>query len=182
MQWGIPISRSSQKDFYMLNKMKIMLAGTIVAASLVSGAAHAASAPAEAEAEILTPVALSAVTNLNFGLIASGATAGTVELTTSNTPTCVDVICVGTAAARGSFQVTAAKQGQVIALSLTDNTITLDNPDGDTMDATLTLSNASITFDSASLQTVYVGGLLNVDANQPAGVYDADFEVNADYN
>ena len=183
MQWGIRKLQIVTKDFYMLNKMKIMLAGTIVAASLVSGAANAATETATAEAQILTPVALSAVSDLNFGLIAATAAAGTVQITTaSDTPNCsAQVICVGTSASRASFQVTAATNGQLVNLAITDNTISLSNG-GNSMNATLGLSASSIVFDSAALETIYVGGTLSVGANQAAGVYSGDFEVTADYS
>jgi Mat/Ecp fimbriae major subunit len=180
MQWGIPKLQIVTKDFYMLNKMKIMLAGTIVAASLVSGAANAATETATAQAEILTPVALSAVSDLNFGLIATSGTAGTVVIpTTSDVRDCTDVICVGTAS-RASFQVTAATDGQLVNLGITDNTITL--VDGaNSMTATLGLSSASIVFDPLALETVYVGGTLDIGATQAAGQYTGSFEVTADY-
>jgi hypothetical protein len=44
-----------------------------------------------------------------------------------------------------------------------------------------TLSNASITFNSASLQTVFVGGSLAVGVNQAAGAYTGSFTVTAQY-
>ncbi|MFC4291299.1 DUF4402 domain-containing protein [Sphingorhabdus arenilitoris] len=164
----------------MLNKMKFALAGTIAAASLVSGAANAATETANAEAEILTPVALSAVTDLDFGLIAGDADGGTVALpTASDTRSCTGVICVGTAT-RASFQVTNATQGQVVALSVPTTGVALSGP-GANMPVSLALSNASITFNSAALQTVYIGGTLTVGANQAAGVYSTTFPVTADY-
>ncbi|NJM50316.1 MAG: DUF4402 domain-containing protein [Sphingomonadales bacterium] len=164
----------------MLNKMKIVLAGTIAAASLVSGAANAATQTANAEAEILTPVALSAVTDLDFGLIAGDADGGTVELPVlSNTRTCTGVICVGTAA-RASFQVTQASQSQVVALSVPTTGVALTGP-GANMPVSLALSSSSITFDSNALETVFIGGTLTVGANQAAGVYSTTFNVTADY-
>jgi hypothetical protein len=45
----------------------------------------------------------------------------------------------------------------------------------------LTLSNSSILFNSASLQTVYVGGTISLGANQTAGTYVGSFDVTAEY-
>ncbi len=180
MQWGIPKLHIVAKDYYMLNKMKIVLAGTVAAASLVSGAAHADTETATAEAEILTPVALSAVTDLDFGLIAADADGGTVSLpVASDTRTCTGVICVGTAS-RASFQVTAAADSQVIALSVPTSGVALSGP-GTDMPVSLALSAGSITFDSAALETVFIGGDLTVGNNQTAGVYSTTFDVTADY-
>ena len=164
----------------MLNKMKIALAGTIAAASMISGAAHADTETATAEAEILTPVALSAVADLDFGLIAGDADGGTVSLPTgSDTRNCTGVICVGTAS-RGSFQVTNATDAQVIDLSVPSSGVALSGP-GTDMPVSLSLSTGSITFDAASLETVFIGGDLTVGNNQTAGVYSTTFDVTADY-
>ena len=164
----------------MLNKMKIALAGTIAAASLVSGAANAATETATAEAEILTPVALSSVNDLDFGLIAGDADGGTVSLPVgSDTRSCTGVICVGTAS-RGSFQVTNASDAQVIALSVPTSGVALTGP-GAAMPVSLSLSASSITFDAGNLETVYIGGDLTVGNNQTAGVYSTTFDVSADY-
>ena len=49
------------------------------------------------------------------------------------------------------------------------------------MSATLASSAATITFNSASLQDIFVGGTLSVGANQAAGTYNGSFTVTADY-
>jgi len=160
--------------------MKIVLAGTIAAASMISGAANAATETATAEAEILTPVALSAVTDLDFGLIAGDADGGTVSIPTgSDVRNCTGVICVGTAS-RASFQVTNATDAQVIDLSVPASGVALSGP-GANMPVSLSLSTGSITFDAASLETVFIGGTLTVGNNQTAGVYSTTFDVTADY-
>ncbi len=166
----------------MLNKLKIAVVGTAAAVAMFSGAANAATQSATAQAEIMTPVVLSSVTNLNFGLIASGTGAGTVVLSGSDVRTCTSVTCVGTAA-RAKFRVTAAAASSVVALGLTSSNIQLAGPAGSTpMNATLALSNSQITFNAAALQDVFVGGTLNVNAAQAAGVYTGTFEVTAQYN
>ncbi len=166
----------------MLNKFKVVLAGTIAAAAMFSGVANAATQTATAEAEIIVPVVLSSVTNLNFGLIAVGAGTGTVALGASDVRTCAGVTCVGTAS-RGKFNVTVADAGALVDLGFTDNTIDLTGPAGSTpMNATLSLSTNQITFDAATLEDVFVGGTLNVNAAQAAGVYTGTYEVTAQYN
>ncbi len=178
MQWGIPKIALVFKDHIMLNKFKIALASSVIAAAMLSSGAQAATATGTARVEILVPVQLSTVTNLDFGLVAAGAASGTVVLpTASNTRTCTSVTCVGTAT-RGSFQVTNASNGQTIQLSATNATLT---GAGTNMLVTTSLSNSSIVFNSSSLQTVFVGGSLAVGTNQAAGVYTGSFTVTADY-
>jgi Mat/Ecp fimbriae major subunit len=166
------------KDHIMLNKIKIALASSVVAAAMLSSGAQAATATGTAKVEILVPVQLSTVTDLDFGLVAAGASSGTVTLPVgSNTRACVNVTCVGTAS-RGSFQVTNASAGQVVQLSATNATLT--GP-GANMLVTTSLSASSITFDAAALETVNVGGTLAVGINQAAGAYTGSFTVTADY-
>jgi hypothetical protein len=162
----------------MLNTIKLALTGSVMAAAMLSSGAQAATATGTAKVEILVPVELSTISDLDFGLVAAGASAGTVVMPTgSNTRACTNVTCVGTAA-RGSFQVSNASNGQVIQLSATNATLT--GP-GANMAVATTLSNASITFNSASLQTVFVGGSLAVGVNQAAGAYTGSFTVTAQY-
>lgn len=163
----------------MLNKMKILIAGVAAAAAMSSTAAYADTENATATVQIIGAVNLQKFADLDFGTIASAATAGTVALpTASNTRTCTTVTCVGTAS-RARFQVVAATNGYVIAISHSP-TVSLTGP-GTAMSATLASSAASITFNSASLQDIFVGGTLNVGANQAAGTYNGSFTVTADY-
>jgi Mat/Ecp fimbriae major subunit len=167
----------------MLNKMKIALASAAAIAALSSTGAYAATATGTATVEIVTPVQLSAVTSLNLGLVAASAAGGTVTVATSaNAQNCSGVVCLG-GSSRGSFQVTNAAAGAVIDLSISDPSIVLsDGPGGGAdMPLNLTMSNASITFNSAALQTVYVGGTLSVGAAQVNGTYTGTFDVVADY-
>ncbi|MEP7348473.1 MAG: DUF4402 domain-containing protein [Sphingorhabdus sp.] len=164
----------------MLNKSKVALLGAFAAAAMVSTGANAATQSATAEVDILAPVVLSPVTTLDLGVVAVGAVAGTVTLpNSSDTRTCsASLTCVGTAA-RGSFQVTSATNGYVIAITVPASTSLTGA--GAPMALTLSPSAASITFNSAALQTIYVGGTLSVGASQTAGTYTGTYNVSADY-
>lgn len=168
----------------MLNKFKFAFAGAVVAAGLVSNAAYAAEATGTATVEIVTPVELSAVTTLNFGLVAADAlAAGTVTIGHADNTQAVSTVKGFGSAARGSFQVTAAADGAVVDLAFDNATITLtDNAAvGADMTANLTMSASSITFDAAALETVYVGGTLDVGIDQEQGTYEGSFTVTANY-
>lgn len=163
----------------MLNKMKIALAGVAAVAAMSSSAAFADTESATATAQILGAVNLQKFADLDLGTIASSSAAGTVVLpTSSNTRTCTGVTCVGTAA-RARFQVTAATNTYVVGISHSP-TASLTGP-GTAMPLTLTASTNAITFNSASLEDIFVGGTLTVGANQAAGTYNGTFTVTADY-
>ena len=138
---------------------------------LFRSAAYAATEQADATVQVLAAVQLSAVTDLNFGIVAASAAGGTVTLAPSATavPVASGVTAISGASA-ASFQVTQATNGQVIRLSV-GNPSPLTNGSNTIPLSGLTLSNSSITFNSASLQTVYVGGTISLGANQAAGTY-----------
>lgn len=167
----------------MINKMKLALAGAIVATGMVSNAAYAATEQADATVQVLAAVQLSAVTDLNFGVVAASAAGGTVDVGASAaavpTPNGVTYISGGAAA---SFQVTQATDGEVIALSVS-NPAALVGPGGSTpiVLSNLALSSNAITFDSGNLETVYIGGRITLNPFQMAGTYTGTFDVTAEY-
>lgn len=164
----------------MLNKIKTAIGTSVIALAMVSTAGHAATETADAEATIIAAVELTLVDTLNMGLIAVGATGGTVTLDqASGTRTCSAALtCVG-GSTRGSFQVTNAQDGLVVDLTV-DASTTLTGP-GAAMNLTLVPSATSITFDSAAIETIFVGGELTVGDAQVAGVYSGTYDVSAEY-
>lgn len=161
----------------MLNK-KIALLGA-AAAALVSTGANAATQTATAEVDIIAAVQLIQDTGLDFGVVASSAAAGTVELPTgTNTRVCsAAVTCVGTAQ-RGQFTVSGATSGYLVGITVPAST-TL-NSGGNSMALTLAPSLTSFTSTGVS-QVFFVGGTLSVGANQAAGTYTGTYSVSADY-
>ena len=163
----------------MLNKMKIVLAGAVAAAAMSSSAAYADTENATATVQILGAVNLQKFADLDLGTVAANSGAGTVVMpTSSNTRVCTNVTCVGTAS-RARFQVVAATNGYVIDITHSP-TASLTGP-GAAMPLTLAASTAAVTFNSATLQDIFVGGTLTVGANQVAGTYNGTFTVTADY-
>jgi hypothetical protein len=106
---------------------------------------------------------------------------GTVTLapTASAVPVGSGVIPISGGSA-ASFQVTQATNGEAIALSVGNPTPLTSGANSIPLSG-LTLSNSSILFNSASLQTVYVGGTISLGANQTAGTYVGSFDVTAEY-
>lgn len=164
----------------MINKMKLALLGAVAATGMISTAAHADTEQADARVQVLAAVQLSAVTDLDFGVVAASAAGGTVTLSTSsNTPTTAGVIAIS-GGSRASFQVTQATNGETIDLTV-GNASPLTGTGADITLSGLTLSNNSIVFNSSSLQTVFVGGTITLNPNQAAGNYVGTFDVTAEY-
>jgi Mat/Ecp fimbriae major subunit len=174
------IFSSSQKDQIMINKMKLALAGAVIATGMVSNAAYAATEQANATVDVLAAVQINVIDTLDFGVVAASAAGGTVTIGTgSNTPTASGVTAIS-GGSRGSFQVTQATNGETIALSASNPTPLTSGANSIVLSG-LALSTNSIVFNSASLQTVYVGGTISLGASQPAGNYTGTFDVTADY-
>jgi hypothetical protein len=163
----------------MLNKTKVALLGAMAVVAMASTGAQAATQSADARAQIVAAVQIAQNDILDFGVIASGAAAGTVTLpNSSNVRTCsAGLTCAGTAALRGRFTVTAAS-GNVVVLTVPATASVASG--GNTM--SIALSPSVTSFTAGAAPTVFfVGGALSVAANQAAGTYTGTYNVSADY-
>lgn len=159
--------------------IKAAVASSVLAASVMgAGAAHAATASADATANILEQVTVTSDgTDLAFGTIVTGTAASTVAVASNGTATCgAGLVCTGTTTAAG-FDVTGTT-GETVDVSA-DTTVTLTNANGDNMSASLSPSVSTIVLDGTDGFTV--GGTLNVGANQADGQYAGTFNVTVDY-
>ncbi|MFN3747619.1 MAG: DUF4402 domain-containing protein [Sphingorhabdus sp.] len=165
----------------MINKMKLALAGAVIATGMVSNAAYAATEQADATVQVLAAVQLTEYQALDFGVVAASAAGGTVSISASGaaTPVGTGVIAIsGGSAAR--FRVTQATNGEVIDLAV-GNPTPLVGTGANIALSGLTLSTSSITYNSAALQDIYVGGTISLNPNQLAGTYTGTFDVTAEY-
>lgn len=158
--------------------IKAALASSVLVASVMgANAAHAATASADARANILQQVTVTSDgSDLDFGTIVTGATASSVVISSAGALTCgTGLVCSGTTSAAG-FDVTGTT-GEIVTVS-SDTSVTLTGP-SDTMTASLTPSASSITLDGTDGFTV--GGTLAVGANQADGAYVGTFGVTVNY-
>jgi len=152
--------------------------------------AYAANQTGTATTVIVRPNTLVKVDDLDFGTIASGPTAGTVSVNavTGVRSTTGGATAVGTLSQRAIFQGT----GGILLITVSgDTSVTLTRAGGGgTMTASLvraaTTSGGGIALLGGTLlpngvQTYYVGGTLNVGANQPAGDYSGTFQLTVNY-
>ena len=157
-----------------------ILAGTaVLAVTLGSTSAQAATASADARARILSALTLTNTADLEFGAIVVSGVASTVAISPAGLRTCgANLSCSGTFNA-ASFDITTGTAGETVDISH-DGPIQLSNGT-DTMDVALALSSATVILDVNGEGTVTVGGTLDVAGNQPEGVYTGIFNVTADY-
>lgn len=157
-------------------KISIKLIALIVLLGAMSktGFSQSVSSSATVSATIIAPLAISRVTDLNFGNVAVGSAVGTVVITTA-----------GTRSVTGSCQLSATNPGTVTAAAFAitgqgSYTYGITLPSGSTaitgagspMSVDTYISNPSSTGTlSSGAQTVNVGGTLHVAGNQTAGLY-----------
>jgi len=163
------------------NKLKIALASSaLVALSMGSTGAQAATDTATATANILEVVTVTQNANLNFGTIVPdsgvGATSGTVAISAAGTRTCAANLVCSLATTAAGFDVTGST-GQTVDVSVPAS-VTL-NGGGSSMSATLSGSAATIVLDGTDAFTV--GGTLTVGVDQTSASYTGTFTVTVDY-
>ncbi len=162
----------------------VFAAGAAMASfGLGASAANAATATADATAEILQQVQIAKTADLNFGTIAPDSSAsGTVSVAANaaGTRNCAaNLTCAGAASvSSAAFNVTGANGLNVDVTGLGSLTQLSDGTNN--MPISLTASSNTLAM-TGSAVALYVGGTLTVAANQPAGVYDGQFTVNVDY-
>lgn len=166
------------------------LTQTIAAAAALFIAAPAfaapvsASPPAEASALLLTPLTLSRLQDLSFGTIIPSTLSGVVTVPATGAAPFASggVTQVSTDPGIRARFAGAGSANQLVLIDAT-NPVTLDNGLGDTVTIlALTLDGPPVrTIDANRAFFFHVGGILLVNANQPEGVYQADFDVTAQY-
>jgi len=165
------------------NRARLALASAAMALSIILGwqnSASAASAGADVSVTIRKAVAIAKQTDLAFGTVSVSTASGTATINAGTGATSssggVDTI-VG--ASRAEFSVTG-EPSTGVSIGFSNATATLTGP-GNDMTVNLTVSDASPTLNGSGAATVYVGGTLNVGANQTSGAYTGSFTVTANY-
>ncbi len=161
--------------------IKAAVASSVLAASVMgANAAHAATATADARANILEELTVTkdAGTDLDFGTIVTTGTAETVTVGTDGVrAACVSVVCSGASDA-ADFSVTGSAS-EAVTLTV-PGSVTLTGPGGAIMNANLN-SSALTALDASGNGAFSVGGALDVAATQADGAYVGTFTVTVDY-
>ncbi|HEY0447354.1 MAG TPA: DUF4402 domain-containing protein [Allosphingosinicella sp.] len=157
-----------------------VLAGTaVLAVTLGSTSAQAATASATARARVLRALTLANNNRpLEFGAVVATGSAGNVVISAAGTRTCDTTIsCSGTVSA-AQFDLTGTASEVVVIDAAASVTLTSGT---NSMTASLQESAATVTLSGTGTGAFSVGGTLAVAANQAEGVYTGTFNVTADY-
>lgn len=166
----------------MRNSIRLAAVSAALAAAVSFGgvAQAATTATATASAQILSTLTVANTRGLNFGQVAANG-AGTLAIAGDGTVACsAALVCTGTRQT-AAFDVTGTA-GTAVTAAVTTASITLSDGAGHNM----TLDNFDVYFPNGSTLTAgatsfNVGGTLNVNAAQVAGVYNGSFNVSVEY-
>jgi hypothetical protein len=145
---------------------------------------------AGATALISSPIGVTVLSDLDFGtIIPASAAAGTVIIDpdTGVRSLTGGVTLVNSTYGPALFAV-IGPAGKPYHVQFVNNTITINNPAGATMQVTNFSTNSELNgsknykFDAAGNASFKVGGTLTVAANQAKGLYKGTFAVNVNYN
>lgn len=155
-----------------------------LAIGLAAAPAHAQNSGGQVVINVLTPLGVVQIDDLDFGMIIPAATPGSVTIN-RNDGTCTPdvVILSGTDCRRAEFFVLGDPNVQV-QISHDSAPITLTRQGGGAtmvMDQLRHNGGRNKRLDAAGELTFYMGGRLQVGANQAPGTYDANFTVTVEY-
>ena len=164
------------------------LAATLATATPAFAQAVSASANAEARGVVLQPLTLTKVDDLDFGTVISTAVAGTVVIDADDGSRSVTggVLAVPSyPGGRGLFSGNGTA-GQDVNLTLNSPglLVSTTNPLDVVVVNSMYLDNGNLLVRTIGLTTVFdvgVGGDFAITANQPNGLYSAQFDLTADY-
>jgi spore coat protein U-like protein len=161
--------------------MALALAGT--------GNATAADTIASSTGIVVAPIKITKAVDLSFGTFAGGSTAGTVTVSPDNTRGVTGgAVKMGGTPAAAKFDVTGQDgAGYTITLGgsteLTSGANTIPfQPISDVTASSITSGTVGAGVLTGGAQSLYVGGVLTVAANQAAGTYTGTITATVQYN
>lgn len=168
---------------------RLALAALALAATAAAGSVHAAVATATSTSTVITPINISKTVDLSFGSFAPGASPGTVTVSPNSTRAVSGgVVAAGGTSTAAQFNVTGESGlGYSITLggsaSLTSGSDSMAFTSISDLSASANTSgNVTTGTLTAGAQTIYVGGVLSVAANQAAGTYTGTVSATVEYN
>jgi hypothetical protein len=159
--------------------LKAAVVAAVAAAGFASTGAQAATASANANAQILAPVTLVNNLSLEFGTVVPDTVGGNVSISTGGVRSCGGALVCGGTFRAAEFEVNGT-DGFNVVVSIPVTSTTLTSGANSMAVNSLSASSGLITL-TAGADLFTVGGTLVVGANQAAGVYTGTFNVSADY-
>jgi spore coat protein U-like protein len=168
------------------NALKLVLAMLAIAGT---GSAIAASTNASSTSTVIAPITITKAADLSFGSFAAGATTGTVTVSPNGTRAVGGgAVGVGGGSTAAQFDVTG-QSGLGYTITLTDSGQLTSGPNSmtftrisDTTASAITTGNVTSGTLTGGAQSIFVGGVLDVGINQPAGTYTGTISATVEYN
>lgn len=178
------VMKTAGKATLVLGYLKFMALAAVPLAAGAIAAPVAAPVPPEGRALLLIPLTLTKVQDIHFGSVVPSSLPGTVTIdaaTGARTGSPEVTLLPSDVGQRGYFA-GAGSPGQLVIMALTPPTV-LTSPLGDTLNVQSMSLDGPNTRTIAADQTFYVGvgGVIEVGADQPEGVYTSTYDLTADY-
>lgn len=172
----------------------IIITAAAAAAAALAAPASAQSVPpvqvhpdkdANGKALVLVPLTLTKIDDLDFGTLIPSSLSGFVSIDAASGTRAVGGGVTGAASAAGhrAYFGGAGTPNQQVIITYTQPA-QLTDPAGDTIDVlALTLQGSAIKQVDPTTRAFFfgMGGILQIAADQPEGLYSATFEVSANY-
>lgn len=165
---------------------RLILAAALAASAVPASAAPVAPpTPATGRALILIPLTLTKIDDLSFGTVVPSTVSGVVSINAVTGARTIAGGVTGVASDVGNraYFGTAGSPNQLVIVTVSQP-LALTSGAGDTVTVlALTLDGPNVrTIDPTTRNFLFgVGGIILVGANQPEGVYQANFDVTATY-
>lgn len=163
-------------------KLIATLIVTLAAVTTLGARAYAATATADAKAEIVAALDITKETDLDFAQVVAGGTDGTVIMTPGGVRSATGGTTLGNGpGSAASFHVTGAANA-TYAITL-PSSVTLESGLNTMLVDTFTSDPTPTgTLDGTGNQTLNVGATLHVPTGQATGNYSHSFDVTVAYN
>jgi len=173
-----------------LNTCLAALAATVAFASPAAAQSVTASDTAQARGLVIQPLTLTKVDDLDFGTVIASTVAGdvTIDEDTGGRSWTGGVIGVPTAPGQRGLFAGAGTAGQQVLMTLSPPAgnvlVSTSNPSDTLVVSNMVLDNGNLllrTIGATGAFQVGVGGTFDIAASQPSGLYQADFDLTAEY-
>jgi Domain of unknown function (DUF4402) len=162
------------------------LALAVIGLTLGSSAfaqSNTASTSANATARIVTPIAIAKTSDMHFGDVVAGGSAGTVVLTPAGVRSAAGGTTLGNAGGTAAAAFNVTGQGSATyAITLPASTTVTSGANTMTVNAFASSPSGTGALSAGGSQALTVGATLNVGASQATGTYTGTFNVTVTYN